>query len=196
MQRRFVAPLLVVAAIAVAVENVVYFSSGDAPVASSDDARDDDALADDGESAAADDAGTASLPPVAAAAVVAHASALPSPELARNPFLTRDEADAVSAVSGVRVHRGPPSLDGTLVGRSRRVAWLDGIAMSEGDVLRGYQLLRIEADYVVLRTAARELRLALGASADGDGALAAPAPDAFDDPAPTTGAPHAEEDRP
>ena len=43
----------------------------------------------------------------------------------------------------------------------RRVAWLDGIATSEGGWVADHELLRIEPGSVVLRKGAEELRIEL-----------------------------------
>lgn len=177
MQRRWLAPLLAVAAIGVVVENIVFFSSNSPLLVASEDG-DEEVADDEGASTA-----RAGLPPVGADAIVAHARALPNADYARNPFLTRDEANATAGAGSDRARSGPPSLDGTLVGASRRVAWLDGVAMSEGDVLRGYRLIAIEPDAVVLRSSAREMRVALGVDVRADDAP--PAALADDEPSAT-----------
>ena len=133
MRKPWLLPLLLVAAAAVTVQNVIFFTSGPDDSAEWSDDEDE---ADGDES---DDGAVSPLASIASAEIVEYVAALPNPELARNPFLTRIEVDELSA--GIVVgETTPPLLDGTLYSAARRVAWLDGTPLSEGDRVRGFEL--------------------------------------------------------
>ena len=150
MRKPWLLPLLLVAAAAVTVQNVIFFTSGPDDSAEWSDDEDE---ADGDES---DDGAVSPLASIASAEIVEYVAALPNPELARNPFLTRIEVDELSA--GIVVgETTPPLLDGTLYSAARRVAWLDGTPLSEGDRVRGFELVRIDPDAVLLRSSTRDV---------------------------------------
>jgi hypothetical protein len=155
MKRR-VSVLLSAAAAAVVLENVLYFRTSSPPAAAPDEVQAEPAAETEGEPGA--------VARVCEEALRAYLAALPGPEL-RSAFLTRAEAAALAA-SGLPSEpqpHGRPTLAGTLLGAGRRVAWVDGIAASEGDAVAGFELERIEPRAVVLRSGAERLRLELAA---------------------------------
>jgi hypothetical protein len=91
----------------------------------------------------------------------AYLAALPSLDHARSSFLTRAEAEAFASIEPSPEDARRLVLAGTLVSANRRVAWIDGIATSEGDLVGGLELIRIEPRSVVLRNGADELRIEL-----------------------------------
>ena len=161
MKRR-VAVALAVAAAAVVLENVLYMRSSAPPAGPVTDA----------EAALATDAGEGQSGPAEALGAVSEAAirdylaALPAPERARNPFLTRAEADALAESGSSSGAADGPRLAGTLISAGRRVAWLDGIATSEGDFVGALELVRIEARSVVLSNGTDELRIDVRAPAE------------------------------
>ncbi|MBM4337632.1 MAG: hypothetical protein FJ108_17225 [Deltaproteobacteria bacterium] len=153
MKRRIVATLLIVATIAIGIENWLFFSSGwgGTPVAASDDES-----ASDGSGPAGQDPSEAQLPPPPALAVSALASLLESFDALRSPFLPTRE--------GSREGLGIPALAGLLIGDGRRVAWLGSHARSEGELYDGFVVARIEPARVVLERDGRRFSLWLDES--------------------------------
>ncbi len=141
--------LLGAAALAVAVENFLYFRPEPAPPPASDSEASAEVPAEGAEAA---------LAAVAREALEAYLASLPEPS--RNPFLTLAEANALAQGGGAEVI-DMPLLEGTLTSRERRVAWLDGHIAREGDRVRGFELLRIEPRAVWMGGGAEPLRLEL-----------------------------------
>ncbi len=152
MNRRVVV-FLAIAAVAVAIQNFVFFSASSPPVVPGEA---------DGEPAAEANAAAApvAMGPVCADALSAFLAALPDLERARNSFLTRAEAMALADAAPAE---GLESLvlDGTLVNAERRVAWLDGIPTSEGGWVGDHELLRVEPGAVLLKKGDAQLRIEL-----------------------------------
>ena len=158
MRNRKLVVLLVAAALAVGVQNYVFFSSlADRP----DPVRGElDAALEEAE-----DPADAPLAPVDPHALASWLSSQPGP--ARSPFLTRDEARRLGE------SRSPllPRLTGTLWSPGRRVAWLDGSPWSEGDWVGLHRIARIDRDRVLLERGDAEIALALepGMATEGEG---------------------------
>jgi hypothetical protein len=136
---------LAAAAIAVGIQNYVFFSSQSDPPR----ARSQHRNAERDEAPQRSEA----LEPIDSAALARWMETLPTP--GRSPFLTRDESDALGGPVGTTL----PSLDGTLWSRHRRVAWIGGQPHSEGDWVGVHRLERIEPSGVVLRQGANRLHL-------------------------------------
>jgi hypothetical protein len=145
MNQKRVGVALAIAAAAVVLENVLYWQSGAPPPAVSPEQA---------EALAAPEP----LGDVDAARVRAYLAGLPNPERARSPFLTRAEADSL-AVADPGASGPVLTLAGTLFGPERRVAWLDGAPLVEGDFVGGREVLRIEPRSVVLDDGGAELRV-------------------------------------
>ena len=165
MNRRMLAVLLGVAALAVTIQNVIFFRSLSSPPAEAEDAFDEE-LAEQGEFAEQPE-----LAPISYATAVEYLDTLSSPEVPRSPFLTRAEAMDLAGhpfypPAGTGDPRAQPNLAGTLWSPDRRVAWIDGVPRSEGDEITGYRLERIEAGSVLLVRAGEEVRLLPGAGLD------------------------------
>ncbi|HEU4428832.1 MAG TPA: hypothetical protein VFT98_08760 [Myxococcota bacterium] len=152
MNQKKVGVALAIAAAAVVLENVIYWQSGAPPAVASPE--EEAALA--VESEASEE--TAAVADVDAARVHAYLASLPNPERARSPFLTRAEADSL-AVADPGASGPVLTLVGTLFGAERRVAWLDGAPLVEGDFVDGREVLRIETRSVVLDDGGAELRV-------------------------------------
>jgi hypothetical protein len=155
MNRR-VAIVLVVAAVAVAIENFILLrpDSPSGPPAEADA----DPNAEPTEAAA-----SGVIAAVCADTLRGYLAALPHPERARSAFLTRAEAEALSS-TGLATDAGGPRplvLEGTLVNLERSVAWLDGIAAIVGSWVGDHELIRIEPRFVVLRKGEEELHIEL-----------------------------------
>ncbi len=156
MNRR-VAAMLAVAAVAVVIQNVVYFSG------STPQPGDPEELLAGDSSETTRAAAPTGLADVCADALADFLASLPDLEQARSSFLTRAEALALAAsgtpndASGIRVLR----LEGTLVNPQRRIAWLDGIVAGEGGWVGDHEVLRIESRSVVVKKGADELRIDL-----------------------------------
>jgi len=158
MKRPWLLPLLALLALVVVVENVIYFSQGEEPGPSvgDDHATDEDDSYEDDD----DERGAAALPPVAAERVGSYLDALPAASFERNPFAMRAAGRGGQATAGVqRQSAARPVLDGTLYGDTRRVAWLDGVVVREGDRFGRYEVARIGSDAVVLRSGESEIHL-------------------------------------
>lgn len=145
---------LAVAAVAVLLENVLYvqLSSPAAPSAAEAESEDVEPVM-----------GVDSPRAICADALRGYLAALPDLESTRSAFLTRAEAEALLS-SGTPAHAGGERflvLDGTLVNGERRVAWLDGIAVSEGDWLGDHELIQIEPRFVLLRKGIDQIRVEL-----------------------------------
>lgn len=160
MSRGIVIALLLAAAVAVTIQNVLFFRSS-APDAS------ETSEGETGEES--DTAGAADETPqrhVSRERLLAYLESL-SGRPARNPFLTRAEAIALSS----RERAGAPGdggagasmpvLSGTLWSEARRIAWLEGVPRRERESVGAFEVARIERGAVVLRGEADELRLEL-----------------------------------
>jgi hypothetical protein len=152
MNQKRVGVALAIAAAAVVLENVLYWQSGAPPAAVSPEQA--EAVAATSEASAEPEP----LGDVDAARVRAYLAGLPNPERARSPFLTRAEADSL-AVADPGASGPVLTLAGTLFGPERRVAWLDGAPLVEGDFVGGREVLRIEPRSVVLDDGGAELRV-------------------------------------
>ncbi|MGH0029911.1 MAG: hypothetical protein ACQGVC_08975 [Myxococcota bacterium] len=154
MRRRWIGALLGAAALAVTVQNVVFFRSR--MPAAPDAGEPLDAVGDETEPDAPPE-----LDPVGYEQALAYLASLPTGEIPRSPFLTLDEA--VALAGGAKAGRDGaalPRLAGTLWSRARRVAWLDGVPHSEGDRIADFELERIDAGSVLLRRGEQSLRVA------------------------------------
>ncbi len=162
MSRKWMISLFVVASFAVAAQNIIYFRGTTEPGEGAEWALDgefDEEESDLGETE------RERLRPLASARLVEYFETLPDQEYARNPFLTREEADRLSgrlAVLAGSALASRPTLNGTLWSPRRRVAWLDGRPRSEGDEFSGYTIERIEREAVVLRAGDEKVRLQVG----------------------------------
>ena len=63
---------------------------------------------------------------------------------------------------GAPAARGEPKLTSILVSHSRRVAVIDGISLSEGQVANGLTVVRIDKTWVDARVNGARIRLTLG----------------------------------
>jgi len=147
MNQRKLLLLLPIAAVAVGIQNYVFFSS--LPSASSDF---DEELADEsllGEMAEPSRV-SGPLAPEALAAWLQE-----QPASARSPFMTRLEAMSL----GEALERSLPRLSGTLIGATRKIAWLDGIPRIEGEEIGRHRIAAISRDRVVLRRGRDEWQL-------------------------------------
>lgn len=147
MKNRALLILLAVLAVAVSLENFIFFSS-----------RGDDLSWDDEEIEEALESDTTStepevLPSVEHPRLVAWLREQPGP--GRSPFLTRAEAERLGESSTL----GLPQLSATLWSAARRVAWINGLPRSEGDLVGEHVVERIEPKAVVLRRGADLVRL-------------------------------------
>lgn len=146
--------LLGLAALAVGIENFLYFRSEEA--ASREPAEELPA-----ESAPRSRG--APLAQLSRGTVDAYLATLPAP--GRNPFLTLAEWNALAA-SAEAGAADLPRLAGTLTSPERRSAWIDGRIAREGDRVRGRELLRIERRAVWLDDDPAPLRIDLLPGAD------------------------------
>jgi hypothetical protein len=164
--------LLAAAAIAVGIQNYVFwFGSADPRVASVRQSGDDG-----GDSAAA---GRFEPEILDAASLAAWLAAHPPSQ--RNPFFSASEELGLGG-SRPAVSQGLPHLSGTLWSPARRVAWLDGRPRSEGDWVGDYRLAVIEASHVVLERSGSRVPLYVD-----PGVLPASTPSIWPAEAPTNG---------
>lgn len=137
MKGKFGIGVLVIAAIAVGIQNYIFFFGGPALPVGFDDEEDDDVFE--------DERAPSMLDPVRQGEVARWVSQLPDDP--RSPFLTRAEA----AAQGVEAHAMDFRLGGVLWAPTRRVAWIDGVPRSERDWIGSHQIERIEPEAVWLR---------------------------------------------
>jgi hypothetical protein len=148
--------LVLVAGVVALVQNVrVYSSLGTG--AGTGEVPSEEPLA---ESAAEDGEPADASAPVSDAVLEGYLATL-APGPGRNPFLTAAEAARQGGEGGVL--SALPHLDGTLCGEARRVAWLDGHPVLEGDPVGAGRVARIEPGAVVLERGGESLRLEAGA---------------------------------
>ncbi len=147
MKRRGLLILLPILAVAVALENFIFFASRGQDLGW-DDEENDEVF--DPESA---DTESEALPPVEELRLAAWLREQPGP--GRSPFLTRAEAERLGESSAL----GLPQLSATLWSPERRVAWIDGSPRSERDLVGEHVVESIEPKAVVLRRGDARLRL-------------------------------------
>ncbi len=155
MRRRIVAPLLVAAALAIGVQNWLFFYGGSAstPIAATDE---EIAAAESGDDALASEQASAAIvrpPPILGAPALA--TLLVTFDGLRSPFLPK----GIGSSEG----HGIPSLTGLLIGAERRIAWLGSHARSEGELYQGFKVARVEPARVVLERDGRRFSLWLDA---------------------------------
>ncbi len=155
MTRKPVVFLLVAAALAVLLQNVIFFRSAESP-------PDETIDLDGGEP---DDDRVETIAPLDAAYVSDFLLHLPGTQRARSPFLTLLEAESLRPRSADRTHAvgggRAPRLDGILWSPHHRVAWIDGRPRSEGDVVRGQRVEHIAPRAVTLRAGESQMHLLL-----------------------------------
>ena len=145
MNRRLLAGLLLVAAAVVVVENYLYFKSGSGAVRSASRSADSDEAFEsdsDGSSGSGRTPPIGPPPPLSAEEL---ALLLMEVERERSPFRPGVSRKGVGA-SGF----GLPQLGGTMIGRDRRVAWVDGRPRAVGDPHGEFVVESIEEGRVVL----------------------------------------------
>ena len=76
---------------------------------------------------------------------------------ARDPF--RFGGSGAESVDDAGQPRALPVVQGILLGQSRRVAWINGRARSEGDEVDGHVLRRIDSDRVIVERGGRQYEL-------------------------------------
>jgi hypothetical protein len=146
MNRRVLAGLLAVAAVLVLVENCVYFRTMPGTGRSlgpSVGPELESALAPEQAPAGEQTTSTAPPHPISAEEL---AAVLAQVERERSPFLLQESREIAVEPSAAAF----PRLAGTLVGRDRRVAWMDGRPRTEGERYGEFVVSRIERDRVVL----------------------------------------------
>jgi hypothetical protein len=153
VRRKKLLILLPLAAVAVGFQNYVFFSglsSGPGPV---DEELEEQITLEDGDEARAPT-------PVDPLLLAEWLGAQPS--MPRSPFLTRAEAEELGEFNAFAL----PALTATLWSPLRRVAWMNGRPLSEGDLVAGHALERIEPRQVVLRRGDVVVRVPIGRPAD------------------------------
>ena len=84
------------------------------------------------------------------------------PNSARSPFLTHAELVALSRPEEPE-RPTLPRLSGTMIGRARRVAWIDGRPYGEGDRVGAYEIEHIGAASARLRAGGVAIELSVSA---------------------------------
>ena len=146
--------LLGVAAVAVAIQNYLFFTSGpDMPTGAADDEEEEEFI-DFGNGDGEDVVDVKPPPPVGTANAAAWMALQPGP--VRSPFLTLGEA-------AVRADDRPLEMrvGGVLFGPTRRVAWIDGRPHSESDWVGEHRIERIGRNSVWLRVGDELLEVAV-----------------------------------
>jgi|GEM_PF-4469666 len=165
MTRLVLIPLLALAAVAVTIQNVLFFSGrGGAALVAGEGGEDDDA--EDPMDPLFEAEADARRPVVPLSSVQLRdwlASLRVAGDVERNPFLTRAEEEQLRGAAGVAGAGGRqssrPRVTGTLWSPQRRVAWVDGRPRVEGEQVGNARIVRIERDQVVMRRGGRELRI-------------------------------------
>lgn len=139
MKRLALIALVCVVAVAVAIENFLFFSSSGSELKWSN--PDIDEALDSQETSIDPDP----LPPIEGPQLIAWLNRWPG--AGRNPFLTRAEEEQLGGSEALAL----PHLSATLWSAGRRVAWIDGSPCSEGDLVREHQVESIEPKSAVLR---------------------------------------------
>ncbi len=154
MKNRGLLILLAVFAVAVALENFIFFSSS-----GSDLGWDDEEIEEvlDSESTSTE---TEVLPPIEELRLMTWLREQPG--TGRSPFLTRAEAEQLGESPTLEL----PQLSATLWSADRRVAWIDGSPRSEGDRVGEHVVEIIEPKAVVLRSSDTRLRLEMAWAED------------------------------
>jgi hypothetical protein len=139
--------LLAILAVAVALENFIFFSR------SGDDLSWDDGEIEEALESQATSTESEVLPAVERPRLVAWLREQPGP--GRSPFLTRAEAERLGESPALAL----PQLSATLWSADRRVAWIDGSPRSEGDLVGDHEVESIEPKAVVLRRGDTRVRV-------------------------------------
>lgn len=88
----------------------------------------------------------------------------------RNPF---EISAPLQVSSDSRSHDRQLVLDGTLVGETRRVAWIDGVSVSEGSTVGEYWIAEIGPAWIFLESpGSPPFRIEVGEAANAAGTLA------------------------
>jgi len=166
MTRRVLIPLLALAAVAVTIQNVLFFSGrGGGAALLAEEGGDADEAEDpmDELFEREPDAQRPVLPLFSVQLQDWLVSLRVAGDVERNPFLTRAEEEhlrggpGAAAVGGSGASR--PWVTGTLWSRQRRVAWVNGRPRVEGEQVGDARIVRIERDQVVMRREGKELRI-------------------------------------
>lgn len=139
MRRRGLIALVCVVAVAVAIENFLFFSGSASELTWSN--PDIDEALDSPEASLEPEP----LPPIEGPQLIAWLNRWPG--AGRNPFLTRAEEEQLGGSEALAL----PHLSATLWSARRRVAWIDGSPRSEGDFVREHQVESIEPKSAVLK---------------------------------------------
>ena len=109
-------------------------------------------------------AGSHGSPPAALSEAQLAALLGKDPNSARSPFLTQAE---LAALLRPQAPERPtlPRLSGTMIGRARRVAWIDGRPYGEGDRFGAYEIERIGTGSARLRAGDESIELSVSVSA-------------------------------
>lgn len=150
MRRSRAIALIGVAAVAVAVENYLFFGGSSLPTSSVGDEEDEEY----GDERAPDD-GDLALAPLENERLARWFASHPG--RGRNPFLTRAEAGLTGDSSVPTV----PRLAGVLWSPIRRVAWIDGTPRVEDDWVGDHRIERIQRDSVWLRRGEHSIQLVM-----------------------------------
>jgi len=155
---RVVVPVLAAAALAIGVENWLYFSQNSAPIgAASSDAEVSDAEP-GGAGADAHGVPRARTEPPPLVGISTLAELLATFDAERSPFLP--------AGAELAEDLGLPRFGGLLIGTDRSIAWLGDHARSEGELYEGWTVARVEAARVVIERGGRRYSLWLDAPLD------------------------------
>ncbi|MEM7410911.1 MAG: hypothetical protein AAF430_11800 [Myxococcota bacterium] len=149
--------LLGIAAIAVGVQNYLFFTSGPDMGGVDDDEEEEDFI-DFGEGEGESPAAAKPPPPVGNATAAAWMALQPGPM--RSPFLTLGEAALRDAERPLEMRVG-----GVLFGPTRRVAWIDGRPHSEHDWVGEHRIERIGPESVWLRVGDELMEVAVSPAA-------------------------------
>ncbi len=162
MTRKKIISLLALGALAVSIQNLIFFRS---PAPTWEEVEDGETV---------EPSETEAPEPLAAidpTALSKFLNGVPAPNGERSPFLSRDEADRLRAGVAQRAESGEvrePKLDGILWGPSKRVAWIDGRPLGEGDWVGARRVERIASHDVTLASGDLRLQLKLVAEEPGD----------------------------
>jgi hypothetical protein len=159
---RIVAPILGLAALAVGYQNWRFFQEGRlAPAAFFDDVL-------DGDNEDTEELEAAALAPILPEAIDRYLAELGPTD--RNPFTI---SSSLQTRDDLRSHDRRLILDGTLVGETRSVAWIDGVSVSEGSAVGDYRVVEIGPAWIDLEGAgAPPFRLEVGEAAKASGTFA------------------------
>lgn len=162
MNLRIVAPILGLAALAVGYQNWRFFQQGQlAPAVFLGDAM-------DGEDEDAEELEEVGLAPILPEIIDRYLAELGPTD--RNPFMTRS---SFQTRDDLRSLDRQLVLDGTLVGETRSVAWIDGVSVIEGSAVGDYRIVEIGPSWIDLEgPGALPFRLEVGEAAKATGTFA------------------------